>query len=158
MPDIMSKTTLSKDPILTQVWKFIKWVPNLYNSAANYNITLTNGRSYLYRMGKSVTLICPWVYHRVNYIPYQPGKYLRLTLFLLYSANIQLRFALTLGRVIVLKRVNRVYMLKIIVQHTCIFLFCNACGYVGFIQIMVTKHAFLICNEILQLGNFFFRK
>ncbi len=88
MPDIMSKTTLSKDPILTQVWKFIKWVPNLYNSAANYNITLTNGRSYLYRMGKSVTLICPWVYHRVNYIPYQPGKYLRLTLFLLYSANI----------------------------------------------------------------------
>ncbi len=66
IPDIMSKTTLSKRAILLQVWKFIKWVPNLQNSAANYNISLTNGRPYLCWMGKSVTLICPWVYHRVN--------------------------------------------------------------------------------------------
>ncbi len=104
------------------MWKFIKWVPNLHNSAANYNISLTNGRPYLYWMGKCVTLICPWVYHRVNMYfiwlenvfdyPTPRGKYFRLTMSLLYLANILLRFTLTPGRVIVLKRVIKVYMLK----------------------------------------------
>ncbi len=75
------------------MWKFIKWVPNLHNSAANYNISLTNGRPYLYWMGKCVTLICPWVYHRVNMYfiwlenvfdyPTPRGKYFRLTMSLL---------------------------------------------------------------------------
>jgi hypothetical protein len=37
----------------------------------------------------------------------------------------------------------------------CIFLFCNVCGYVGFIQIMVTKCVFLFVLKICNLVIYF---
>ncbi len=52
------------------------------------------------------------------------------------AAKFQIVLVLHIGRVIVLKWIKRSIYAKIITHHLCIFVFCNACGYYGFVWII----------------------